>query len=84
MNYLQSKSIPGPIRQIIERILSVSEPPTMQRTVREYLWGYEDPLLKTLKGFLPKLVTDDQVSVFASVVIFHLEQPMYSSPRLGQ
>ena len=61
--------VPGPVRAIIERVLSVSEPPTMQRTVREYLWGYEDPLLRTLKGLLPQFVTDDQVSVFASVVI---------------
>jgi hypothetical protein len=41
----------------------------MRRTVKEYLWGYEDPILNTLKNRLPGLVTNDQVSVFGSVVI---------------
>ncbi|CAF4337870.1 unnamed protein product, partial [Adineta steineri] len=40
----------------------------MQRTVKEYLWGYEDPILNILKKQLPQLVSNDQVSVFASVV----------------
>ena len=40
----------------------------MQRTVKEYLWGYEDPLLSNLKKLLPNLVPDDQISVFASAV----------------
>lgn len=40
----------------------------MTRTVKEYLWGYEDPLLHSLKTLLPKIVRDDQISVFASVV----------------
>lgn len=40
----------------------------MQRTVKEYLWGYSDPLLSQLKKILPTLVPDDQISVFATVV----------------
>lgn len=40
----------------------------MQLTVKEYLWGYEDTILKVLKNRLPQLVTNDQVSVFGSVV----------------
>jgi hypothetical protein len=43
----------------------------MQRTVKEFLWGYEDPLLFILKKNFPKLVPDDHVSVFnASVILF--------------
>ncbi len=38
-------------------------------TVKEYLWGYQDPILSTLKRQLPQLVSNDQVSVFGSVVI---------------
>jgi hypothetical protein len=41
----------------------------MQMTVKEYLWGYQDPILSTLKRQLPQLVSNDQVSVFGSVVI---------------
>lgn len=40
----------------------------MQRTVKEYLWGYEDPLLSGLKKILPDLVPDDHISVFAAAV----------------
>ena len=43
----------------------------MKRTVKEYLWGYQDPILNILKTLLPQLVTDDQVSVFASAVIIN-------------
>jgi hypothetical protein len=43
----------------------------MKRTVKEFLWGYQDPILNILKTLPAQLVTDDQVSVFASVVIFN-------------
>jgi hypothetical protein len=48
----------------------VDEKPLMQRTVKEFLWGYQDPLLHKLKEKLPELVSDDQVSAYnASVII---------------
>ena len=45
----------------------------MQRTVKEFLWGYQDPVLSSLKNYLPQLVSNDQVSVFASAVIFFID-----------
>ncbi|CAF3534142.1 unnamed protein product [Adineta steineri] len=68
VNYLQMINIPSSIRTIIGLVLSSVEKPIMQRTVKEYLWGYEDPILNILKKQLPQLVSNDQVSVFASVV----------------
>lgn len=68
INYLQEKGVPDTIRFVLERLLSVTEKLIMQRTIREFLWGYEDPLLKTLKQLLPKLIRDDEISVFAIVV----------------
>ncbi len=43
----------------------------MQRTVKEYLWGYQDPILGILKNRLPQLVSNDQISVFGSKVILN-------------
>ena len=69
MNYLQSENVPAFVRLAIEKVLGIfKEGPIMQRTVKEYLWGYQDPVLNSLKTALPSLVTDDQVSVFASAV----------------
>lgn len=64
------QTIPGWIRTIIGTLLNTLEKPTMQRTVKEYLWGYSDPILSNLKKLLPQLVPNDQISVFASAVIF--------------
>jgi len=64
------QNIPSAFRKIIGTVLSFIEKPIMQRTVKEYLWGYQDPILNILKKELPQLVTDDQVSVFGSVVRF--------------
>lgn len=69
MNYLQSENVPAIVRLTIEKILGIfKEGPVMQRTVKEYLWGYQDPVLNSLKTALPLLVSNDQVSVFASAV----------------
>jgi hypothetical protein len=74
------QNIPSAIRKIIGIALSFIEKPIMQRTVKEYLWGYQDPILAVLKSRLPQFVSDDQVSVFASVVI---PNPLLiSSPRV--
>jgi hypothetical protein len=54
----------------IGTLLALGEKPLMQRTVKEYLWGYQDPLLSMGKRLLPQLISSDQVSVFGSVVIF--------------
>lgn len=42
----------------------------MQRSVKEFLWGYEDPLLKLLQGIFPSLIASDLVSVFNASVIY--------------
>ncbi|CAF3768756.1 unnamed protein product [Rotaria sp. Silwood1] len=68
INYLQTHNVPDLFRQIIGTILTIVEKPIMQRTIKEYLWGYEDPILSILKNRLPQLVMNDQISVFASVV----------------
>ncbi|CAF2858108.1 unnamed protein product [Rotaria sp. Silwood2] len=68
INYLHTQNVPDLFRQIIGTILSFVEKPIMQRTIKEYLWGYQDPILSILKKRLPQLVMDDQISVFASVV----------------
>jgi hypothetical protein len=41
----------------------------MERTINEYLWGYDDPLLTQLQKLLPTLIHENRLSVFASVVI---------------
>lgn len=68
INYLHTQSVPDLFRTVIGLVLSIVEKPIMQLTVKEYLWGYEDTILKVLKNRLPQLVTNDQVSVFGSVV----------------
>ncbi|CAF4507208.1 unnamed protein product, partial [Rotaria magnacalcarata] len=56
------KNIPDLFRKIIGTVLSLAEKPIMQLTVKEYLWGYQDPILSLLKNRLPQLVMNDQVS----------------------
>jgi hypothetical protein len=63
------KNVPDFFRTAIGSVLSLIEKPIMQKTVKEYLWGYQDPILSTLKRQLPQLVSNDQVSVFGSVVM---------------
>ena len=80
MNYLLTQNVLSPVRSLIGLLLSTIEKPIMKRTVKEYLWGYRDPILGTLKDKFPSLVTNDQVSVFASAVImpsFHERQEFY-------
>lgn len=69
MNYLQTKNVPDAIRKAIGPLLSIMEKPTMKRTVKDYLWGYQDPMLGALKKLLPQLVKNDQISVLSSVVM---------------
>ncbi len=70
MNYLQKENVSSIVRRIVGGLLSAKEKPLMQRTVKEYLWGYHDPLLKLLKSEFPDIVTDDVVSAFYASVIF--------------
>jgi len=51
--------------------LSPFEQPIMKRTVKEYLWGYQDPVLSGLKSLLPELIPNDQISVFGSAVLLN-------------
>ena len=59
---------PNIVRRIVGELLSIQENPIMTRTVKELLWGYEDPLLRILKKDLPDLVPSDIVSVFNAAV----------------
>ncbi|CAF0930952.1 unnamed protein product [Adineta ricciae] len=68
VNYLLTQNVLSPVRSLIGLLLSTIEKPIMKRTVKEYLWGYRDPILGALKDKFPSLVTNDQVSVFASAV----------------
>ncbi|UJR09756.1 hypothetical protein I4U23_013983 [Adineta vaga] len=68
VNYLLTQNIPSPVRSLIGLLLSTVEKPVMKRPVKEYLWGYRDPILGMLKDKLPSLVSNDQISVFASAV----------------
>jgi hypothetical protein len=70
VNYLQKENVSSIVRRIVGGLLSAKEKPLMQRTVKEYLWGYHDPLLKLLKSALPDIFTDDEVSAFYASVIF--------------
>jgi hypothetical protein len=71
MNYLQTEDIPSIFRDIVAQLLSFQESPIMRRTVKEYLWGYQDAFLEKLKEEFPTIVTSDQVSVFyASVILY--------------
>ena len=44
----------------------------MQRTVKEFLWGYEDSILKFIEKEFPDFVSNDQVSVYYASVILHI------------
>ena len=55
-------------RRIVGELLSVQEEPVMQLTAKEYIWGYRDELLHTLKIDFPEIITDDQVSAFNAAV----------------
>lgn len=59
---------PNIVRRIVGELLAIQEHPIMTRTVKEILWGYQDPLLHILKKDLPELVTSDVVSVFYAAV----------------
>ncbi len=71
MNFLQTEHVDPIFRRIVGEFLAIQEKPYMQRTVKEFLWGYQDPLLKLLKEVFPKIVANDEVSVFyASVILY--------------
>ena len=59
---------PPVFQRIIGELLSITAKPLMTLSIREYLWGYQDPLLHILKREFPELVTNDQVAVFGSTV----------------
>lgn len=76
------ENIPSLARKILGTALSLTqETPIMKRTVKEYLWGYEDPLLSGLKAILPDLVPNDQISIFAAAVIDR-SYPLFHLPYL--
>jgi hypothetical protein len=62
---------PSIFRRMVGELLAVQEKPLMYRTVKEYLWGYQDPLLHMLKKDFPDIVTSDQVSAFSASVILY-------------
>jgi len=72
VNFLQTEHVDPIFRRIVGELLSIQEKPYMQRTVKEFLWGYQDPLLKLLKGIFPKLISNDEVSVYYASVILYI------------
>lgn len=70
INLLQMGRIPNPYRAIVGDLVATIDNPIMTRSVREYLWGYQDPLLHELKKLVPELVWDDEVSLFGEVVSY--------------
>jgi len=75
VNFLQSEHVDRAFQVIAGGLLDSVEKPFMQRTVQEFLWGYEDPLLKELKEDFPKIIPSAEVSVFnASVSEVGLEK----------
>jgi hypothetical protein len=69
MNYLQAEEVDDAFRNIVGQLLANNEKPTMQRSVKEFLWGYQDPFLRDLKEIFPTFIASDQVSVFYASVI---------------
>jgi hypothetical protein len=63
--------VPDIFRRIVLDLLHSQEQPIKHLTVKEFLWGYQDPLLRTLHKEFPNIVPDDQVSVFNASVIQH-------------
>ncbi len=78
MNFLQTEHVDPIFRRIVGELLSIQEKPYMQRTVKEFLWGYQDPLLKLLKGIFPKLISNDEVSVYYASVILYIYLFLFS------
>ncbi|UJR36346.1 hypothetical protein I4U23_029073 [Adineta vaga] len=68
VNYLQLEHIPSIFRRMVGELLDAQEKPFMQHTVKDFLWGYQDPLLHILKKEFPDIVTSDQVSAFYASV----------------
>jgi hypothetical protein len=68
VNYINMENTSNIFKRIIEQFLSSISEPLMTRSIGEYLWGYEDPLLHELKSLFPELVSDDRVALFGSVV----------------
>ncbi|CAF2399961.1 unnamed protein product [Rotaria sp. Silwood2] len=64
VNYLQMEDVPRTFRRIVGDLLSAQEKPIMKRSVKEYIWGYQDPLLHMLKSEFPSIITDDEVSAY--------------------
>ena len=63
------ENVPSIFRRMVGELLSVQEKPVMQHSVKEFLWGYQDPLLHTLRKEFPEIVTTDQVSAFYASVM---------------
>lgn len=52
----------------------------MELSVKEIMWGYEDPLLKKVKAILQKYVNttiDDKFGLFYNVRILYFERWKY-------
>jgi hypothetical protein len=45
-----------------------------KKTVREYIGGYEDPLLKIAKAFMPNLIKSDIFTLTYNVIIKTFKQ----------
>ncbi|CAF5000558.1 unnamed protein product, partial [Rotaria sp. Silwood1] len=70
INLIQMEKTLSIYQHIIGELLAMIEQPLMTHSVREYLWGYKDPLLHELKILLPELAMDDQVALFGMAVDF--------------
>ncbi|XP_053327984.1 scavenger receptor class B member 1 isoform X2 [Spea bombifrons] len=64
---IMTENLPGFIKFIISSaFLTYNEEPFMNRTVKEILWGYEDPFLNFINTILPgKLPFKDKFGLFA-------------------
>jgi hypothetical protein len=62
------EGVPGIFRRIAGELLSIEEKPIMRHTVKDYLWGYTDPLLQKLQSQFPDIISSDQVSAFNASV----------------
>ncbi|CAF3376522.1 unnamed protein product [Rotaria sp. Silwood1] len=68
VNYLQMEDVSRSFRIIVGGLLSGQEKPIMKLSVKEYIWGYQDPLLHVLKSEFPDIITDDEVSVYNAAI----------------
>ena len=70
VNYLHMKNTSNSDRQIIGVLIGFEDKPWITLTVKEFLWGYSDRLLASIKKRLPHFIESDIVSIFNNSVRF--------------